>query len=89
MWRRRVAAVRREPVAAVWRRPASVVRRQPVAAACAGGAAQVDRYRALTQDACPRIVAERDNPAGAFRSGSARAATCGIKSTSFLAVKPR
>lgn len=60
-------------------------------AACVGGAAQVDEYRALIEDAGLRIVAERDNPGYAFRSGSARAATVtyGIKSTSFLAVKPR
>ncbi|XVV00587.1 methyltransferase domain-containing protein [Actinosynnema sp. CA-248983] len=60
-------------------------------AACVGGAAQVDEYRTLIEDAGLRIVAERDNPGYAFRSGAARAATAtyGIKSTSFLAAKPR
>jgi hypothetical protein len=58
-------------------------------AACVGGAAQVDDYRALIEGAGLRIVAQRDNPGYAFRSGSARAATYGIKSTSFLAAKPR
>jgi arsenite methyltransferase len=59
-------------------------------AACVGGAAQIDDYRTLIENAGLRIETVRQNTAYNFLSGSAKSATetYGIRSISLLAVKP-
>jgi SAM-dependent methyltransferase len=58
-------------------------------AACIGGAAQLERYRALIRAAGLEVVAVRDNPEYAFLSRSAQNASrdYGVRSVSLLAIK--
>jgi ubiquinone/menaquinone biosynthesis C-methylase UbiE len=70
--------------------PDSVVCNATLWAACIGGALQQQAYRGAIEAAGLRVTAVRDNPAYRFISANAKGAQqkWGVKSNSFLAVRP-
>lgn len=70
--------------------PESIVCNATLWAACIGGAAQLDDYANLIEEAGLRVMTVADNPAYKFISDNAKGASrkYGVKSVSMLAVKP-